>query len=190
MHYSISDYILECVQNSLEAGSTATTLHFCESEENVSVRVEDSGCGIPEEDLTAVCQPEYTNGKKHPGRKLGLGLPFLVQALEQTGGRFELESKEGQGTALSFSFPQRHIDTPPVGSLAETFLMIMSCTGDYDLQICRRLDHRGVSSEYTLTRSELISVLGDICDVQALILLRRYIRSQEEYIRERCDDES
>ena len=74
-------------------------------------------------------------GSKHPGRKMGLGIPFLLQSLEIAGGSYELRSRKGEGTSLSFRFPADGIDTPPMGDLAGLFLSAMCFDGDYELKV-------------------------------------------------------
>jgi signal transduction histidine kinase len=75
-------------------------------EHRVSIGVEDSGIGIPEEDL-----PHLT-GRFHRGRNAsnypgnGLGLAIVKAVADNHGGSLSFESIEGQGTRLSLHFPK------------------------------------------------------------------------------------
>ncbi|HOX48159.1 MAG TPA: sensor histidine kinase, partial [Spirochaetales bacterium] len=80
MHYSLGDYVLDIAQNAVESGAGTVRIDFAETEESFSVAVADDGVGMAEEELARALDPFYTDGKKHARRKVGLGLPFLVQA--------------------------------------------------------------------------------------------------------------
>jgi len=65
--------------------------------------VVDSGCGIPEENLSKVFDPFFTT--KEPGRGTGLGLAICHSAIEAMGGEIWLWSRPGAGTQVSFILP-------------------------------------------------------------------------------------
>jgi signal transduction histidine kinase len=115
MHYEIVDFVIDIVQNSCEAGASLVELRIDEDDEGIGFEVGDNGKGMDALQQARALDPFVTDGIKHPGRKVGLGLPFLQQALEQSGGRLKLESEKGRGTRLSFRFDTRNVDCPPVG---------------------------------------------------------------------------
>ncbi|PKL05918.1 MAG: ATP-binding protein, partial [Spirochaetae bacterium HGW-Spirochaetae-9] len=117
-----------------------------------------------------------TDGLKHPGRKVGLGLPFLKQAAEQAGGRFSIVSEKGRGTEVAFRFDKRNLDCPPLGDLPGALLSVLCMPGAREMNISRR---RGLHS-YELRKSELIDALGSLDEVSSLALLKQYLLSQEE----------
>lgn len=181
MHYSLSDMILDLVQNSIEAKAERTTLDLIRSSDYLTVRLCDNGCGMTEGELKKVSDPFYTDGIKHCNRKIGLGIPFLIQTVEQTDGRFEIHSEKNMGTSLEIQFNLGNIDTPPEGDWPGLFRQAFCFEGDYELVINRKLvsdDKR--ETGYTLSRMELKDVLGDFNDSGAMILLRDYLRSQED----------
>jgi signal transduction histidine kinase len=71
----------------------------------VRIRVEDSGPGIPREDLGKIFEPFFST-KRHG---TGLGLALVQQIVAGHGGRVDVESKPGEGTAFVLSIPA----TPP-----------------------------------------------------------------------------
>jgi signal transduction histidine kinase len=77
----------------------------------VRVRVEDSGAGIPRENLTKIFDPFFTT--KQAGT--GLGLALVHQIVVSHGGRIDVESTPGSGTAFVLAFPaaQRPAAEPP-----------------------------------------------------------------------------
>ncbi|MGL4368765.1 MAG: ATP-binding protein, partial [Spirochaetota bacterium] len=76
MHHSVCDFLLDIVQNSIEAGSGVITVDLVEKKGILSVCVGDDGKGMDAETLSRVCDPFCTDGVKHEKRSIGLGLPF------------------------------------------------------------------------------------------------------------------
>lgn len=178
MHFSVSDFLLDLVQNSVEAGAGHITVKVLQDDKLLELVVDDNGKGMDEQTLARVRDPFFTDGVKHAKRKVGLGIPFLVQALDQVNGRFELESEPGKGTHLRCCFPLDHVDTPQIGDLPGFFLLALGFDGDYELEIKRYDRPRGV--EYQVSRSELGEALGGLHDAASMLLLRRFLESQEE----------
>jgi len=67
------------------------------------VRVKDSGCGIPGEDLAHIFEPFYTTKKE--GYGVGLGLSTVYGIMEQHHGSVNVESQSGAGTAIILELP-------------------------------------------------------------------------------------
>lgn len=176
MQLTIADYLLDIVQNSIEAGASLVMLDIIETSASVSICIGDNGCGMNAEKLQIVKDPFYTDGSKHAGRKVGLGIPFLIQSVETAGGTFDIDSKEGEGTSVSFTFDTSSIDTPPMGDLSGTLRSIMIFEGDYDLAVSHSISEK----KYSVMRSELKDALGSLHDAESLKLMGDFFRSQEE----------
>lgn len=103
----------------------------------IEIRISDTGIGISENDLRFVFDEyvkiENKTGKKYGGT--GLGLAIVKKLVELQGGRINLESKPGSGTAvtviLSFAegkmekteeFVNEHFEIP--GYLKQTMVLI------------------------------------------------------------------
>lgn len=69
----------------------------------VLLEVRDDGAGIPESDLEHVFDPFYTTKLGREG--CGLGLAIAHRVVQQHNGRIEIESREGEGTAIKIFFP-------------------------------------------------------------------------------------
>jgi DNA mismatch repair ATPase MutL len=82
VHFTIGDYVLDIAQNAIEAGARTIVVELDEKADCTSVRVTDDGCGMSEDEKTRALDPFYTDGIKHKNRRVGLGIPFLVQAVE------------------------------------------------------------------------------------------------------------
>ena len=75
--------------------------------ENLIIEVEDTGIGIPENQLEKIFE-KFTRGKNAMTKQIsgsGLGLYLAKNTIESHGGIIKLESKLGQGTKVSITFP-------------------------------------------------------------------------------------
>ena len=180
MHVFICDFLLDIVQNSFEAGSRRVELSLKETDTRLDCQVRDNGKGMDEDVKSRVLDPFYTDGVKHVKRKVGLGLPFLIQACEACEGTFSLESEVDTGTTISFSFNLNHMDTPPFGDLPSTILVLMSHPLSVELLVTRSLQTCKGSGEYELSKTELEGILGPLDTSGTLNLLKEFLVSQEE----------
>lgn len=168
--------MLDVVQNSVEARSERIELTVTERDDVLELILVDNGVGMDRETLARAQDPFYTDGVKHPTRKVGLGLPFLRQLVEAVGGTFSIESAPGVGTSLRVAAPRSHWDLPPIGNLAVVFQQSLCFAGDYEMVIKRR---RG-GVDYSMRRSDLVDALGELDTAGSQALLKDYIESQEE----------
>ena len=183
MHFSLSDCVLDLVQNSIEAEAEHIQLFLKESEKSFIVKIVDDGCGMTDEELKMATDPFYTDGKKHIHRKVGLGLPFLIQTLSMTDGRFDIRSEKGKGTTIDIEFNLESIDTPPIGDIISLIYQVMSFDGSYGFITERSYSDAKGSDTYTVNRKEMQEILGDLNSVSSLSLLRDFITSQEEELK-------
>jgi hypothetical protein len=179
MHASLCDFLSDIFQNAVESTADTIRVEIEERENILSFLIMDNGKGMSKTVQKRVTDPFYTDGVKHVKRKVGLGLPFLIQAVESVGGTFSLTSEEGKGTVVRYSFVLNHIDCPPMGDVASTLLSMIAFPGTYRLTIERSLTIADRSDRYTVDRMELEELLGSFSDVGALQLLRTYLQSQE-----------
>ena len=175
MHVALEDYVLDIAQNAVEAGSGEVVVELREEKDAFRVSVGDDGRGMTEEEKIRALDPFYTDGTKHAGRKVGLGLPFLVQAVEQAGGSWALESEKGVGTKVAFAFPKASVDSPPIGDIPSLNLALLCLPGGHEM-VVRRSGPRG---SYELKRSELAEAVGGLDRASSLALLRDYLASME-----------
>jgi len=181
MHFTLCDFWMDLVQNSVEAGANLISLTMAEMPGKLLFQLKDNGCGMTKEELIKVRDPFFTDGIKHSRRKVGLGIPFLQQTLQLTDGELRIESEKGKGTEIEAVFKTDHIDTPPVGDISSFLFQAFVFEGDYDMDVSRSLVKvNGKSDGYELRRNELSEVLGDLSDCGSMLLLRDFIRSQED----------
>jgi signal transduction histidine kinase len=84
------------------------TVHLSADEEQVKVRVADTGEGIPVQDLPHVFEKMY-RAERRQGRYVegsGLGLSIVQRIVEQHGGDISVTSQMGAGTTFTVTLPQ------------------------------------------------------------------------------------
>ena len=180
MHFFLCDFLLDISQNSMEAGATEIKISIAETPKYISFKVVDNGKGMSDEILKKVKDPFYTDGVKHIKRKVGLGIPFLFQTSKDC----KISSSVGKGTTIYFGFDLTDIDVMPLGNLSLTILAIFSgnCKSVCDVIVERSLTTRKGSRSYTISRSELLEVLGDLRSSGSLSLAKQFLESKEEEV--------
>lgn len=73
-------------------------------DDSVYLMFGDSGVGIRQEDLSQLFQPYHTT---KPGGH-GLGLMIVQRIMREHGGQVGIESKDGVGTVVTLTFPQKN----------------------------------------------------------------------------------
>jgi two-component system NtrC family sensor kinase len=77
---------------------------FCHREnDSVTIKVADTGGGIPKANLDRIFDPFFTT--KPVGKGTGLGLSICYGIIEKMGGKLGVESVVGQGTTFTISIP-------------------------------------------------------------------------------------
>ena len=72
------------------------------NKEHIEVKISDTGCGIPEEDLEKIFEPFFTT----KGQKgTGLGLAVIWGIIDNHNGSISVESEVGKGTTFTFRIP-------------------------------------------------------------------------------------
>ena len=73
-----------------------------DSGDHIYIRIEDTGCGIPEENLEKLFDPFFST-KGHKGTGLGLSVSYGI--IQSHGGDIEVESQPGSGTVFTITLP-------------------------------------------------------------------------------------
>jgi signal transduction histidine kinase len=105
----IKQVILNLVHNALHAMPSGGELHITsakrrrEKKEWLTIRIQDSGTGIPSENLDHIFEPFFTTRSKEGGTGLGLSVSYGIVA--DHGGFIEVESTPGKGSAFTVWLP-------------------------------------------------------------------------------------
>lgn len=153
--------ILDIVENSVKAGSDFTRISIYETKNKLTFTVTDNGHGMSEKVLKNVLDPFYTT---RTTRKVGMGLPLLKLAAEQTGGKLEISSKYiddfplEHGTEVSAEFFKNHIDCAPLGDIIETVKTLIQGHPESDFEF----RHNFPNGEVGLDTRQLRGILEDV----------------------------
>lgn len=178
----IALHILDIIQNSIHAESTEIELQIIEDPKNnlFAFSVKDNGKGMTEEFVKQLKNPFHTT---RTTRKVGLGIPLLVDACQQSKGDVEIKSKIGKGTFLKAWMNYNHIDRAPLGDMPSTIVSILLSLKDQ----CFVYIHRYANREFSLDTRELKEILGEVSLQDAVVLqwLRNYVEENLTEIRQR-----
>ena len=180
----ISLNILDITENSVKAGATLTQIEITETQETLTVKIIDNGCGMTEETVNRVTDPFYTT---RTTRSVGLGIPLFKLAAEQTGGSFTIESAvddgktEDHGTTVTAVFYKNHIDCTPLGDVTATVTTLIQGHPETDFlfthqkgEACVCLDTRELrevlGAEVSLSEYEVIKWIEEFLNEQYLSL--------------------
>ena len=172
--------ILDIAQNSIAAEATLVEIDVEEddSADSLVIRVKDNGKGMSEDFLETADDPFITT---RTTRKIGLGISFLKEAAEMTGGSIDLQSKLGQGTVITARFVKSHIDRQPLGNLTETIITLVSLNPKIDFNVRYMVNDK----EFIFSTQEVRVMLGDdisLSSPQIVVFLTEYIREQIEIL--------
>lgn len=105
----IGQVLTNLIENAIKATPTGGTICISADvhDQEVWVRVSDTGVGIPSSELGKIFQRFYQVAKhrRTHSNNLGLGLAICQQIVEGHGGRIWVESEEGVGTTFTFTLP-------------------------------------------------------------------------------------
>jgi len=134
--------ILDITENSVKAGASLTSILIDEENQVLKLVIKDNGSGMSEEILRGVTDPFYTT---RTTRKVGMGLPLLKLAAEQTGGSMTVESVScesdpvNHGTKVEALFYQDSIDATPLGDVVSTVCTLIQGHPDTDFYFRHRI---------------------------------------------------
>ncbi|OGU06590.1 MAG: histidine kinase [Geobacteraceae bacterium GWC2_58_44] len=79
------------------------TIRTRRDNDQVTVAIHDTGCGIPEANRNRIFEPFFTT--KEVGKGTGLGLSISYDIIKKHGGNIEVESEVGMGTTFTIILP-------------------------------------------------------------------------------------
>jgi len=163
-------HILDIVENGIQAGATLVEIHILEDLEKdlLQITIEDNGRGMDAEMLRNVTDPFVTT---RTTRRVGMGLPLLEQAAEETGGTLDISSEPGKGTRVVAAFQESHIDRRPIGDMGATLITLIMGNPDLDFVYTSNLRKQNVEVDTRSIRQELDGAVG-VNDPAVIQLIR------------------
>ena len=174
--------ILDVAKNSVKAGASLIQIFLNTDEDGIlTLSIVDNGCGMSEETLMGVTNPFYTTRKT---RKVGMGLPLLKMAAEQTGGELRISSsteKGSSGTSLLATFDTKSIDCMPLGDIISTVCILIAGSPEVDFLFTDKRQSGCVQ----LDTAQLREVLGSeisLAEPEIQMWIREYLEEQYQSI--------
>jgi two-component system sensor histidine kinase HydH len=97
--------VLNIMLNGIQAmplsGELSISSYVDDVQRNIIIRIEDSGAGIPKENLSKIFQPYFSTKEKGTG----LGLSIAYRIISDHKGKIEVESESGKGTTFTIRLP-------------------------------------------------------------------------------------
>ncbi len=156
------------------------------TERTLRIRVDDTGCGIPDSFrphlFEVFQQADNSATRRHGGT--GLGLAIVQTYVACLGGQVTFDSTEGAGSSFSVSLPIRTTaletrDEPTAGA-QDIPALLVSDNSDFTGQLQRELGQLGVATTQTLHRTADNDPALAFLVVESLAQLER-IRTQAWY---------
>ena len=171
--------ILDITENSVKAGATLTTIVVDELDTTLTITISDNGCGMTEDVIRSVTDPFYTT---RTTRRVGLGIPLLKLACEQTGGSLEIKSVTkdadpvSHGTSVVARFNKDHLDFTPLGDVISTVQTLVQGHPDVDFHYIHNIN----SGRVEVDTREMREILGDVplCSYEVIEWLGDYLGEQ------------
>ena len=170
--------ILDITKNSVRAGASLIKISMKLDENGwLELKISDNGCGMSEEMVKNVTDPFCTT---RTTRSVGMGIPLLKMASEQTGGTLDIVSSiepEKSGTVITATFDTKSIDFMPVGDIVSTICILIAGSPEIDFEFFDKTPAR----EVTLKTTELRAVLGDdisLAEPEVQMWLKEYLSDQ------------
>ncbi|MBO8170805.1 MAG: transporter substrate-binding domain-containing protein [Bacillaceae bacterium] len=95
--------LVNILLNAMDAVGQNGDIHMtaCSEQDNVVIKIRDSGKGIPQDKMALIFEPFYTD-KTHG---TGLGLSLCRQYMKDNNGEIQIESVPGKGTTVVLRLP-------------------------------------------------------------------------------------
>ena len=176
----LSLHILDVVQNSLSAGATRIIIRIEEIPVDDLYRIEisDNGKGMKRDELAKVTDPFYTS---RTTRKVGMGIPLFMQAVEQCNGELSLASEPGKGLQVKASLQLSHFDRQPLGDIAGVVMQLVNSYTSAEF----RYEHTTPNGSWAFDTVEVKEIVGaeNIPEPNVIRFLRQMIRENLEDIK-------
>lgn len=105
-HDRLLQVLINLAQNSIAAmpdgGKLSLQAKWLKDPQSILIAIEDTGEGIPEDDIPRLFEPFFTTRTYGTG----LGLAIVYKIIDAHSGKIIVESEEGKGTKMTLTIPQ------------------------------------------------------------------------------------
>ncbi len=150
----LSLHILDIVENAIRAAAQHVWITITEdaARDELVVEITDDGVGMSENLKNKAADP-FTTTKKTS--RVGLGIPLLEQAAQESGGNLSITSEPGKGTTVRATFQQSHIDRKPLGAMSQTLLTLIAGNPTIDFTYRHTRNNQTVHFDTAAWKQEL-----------------------------------
>jgi signal transduction histidine kinase len=108
----IQQCIMNVIFNAMEAmpdgGKLTLRTSFERKKRMAQIKISDTGCGIPEENLSIIFEPFFSTKEESQG--VGLGLSVVYGIIREHQGTIYVQSELGKGSTFTIRFPEGRKD--------------------------------------------------------------------------------
>ncbi len=169
----LSLHILDICENSISANASLIEITIEENTKNntYTITITDDGHGMNKKTLSQVSDPFFTT---RTTRKVGLGISLFKLACELTGGTFQIDSIEHEGTLIKAEFVRDHVDRAPLGDIEDTLTVLLMNESGIDIRYVHIVDNQ----RYYFDSREVKQVLDDvpITDYNVILWIKNTIK--------------
>ena len=101
LYRAFLNILINSIQSMQDGGTIDIKVE--EDRETFQIEIEDTGCGISEENADKIFNPFFTTKEKGSG----LGLSIVRKIIEGHRGTIDIQSKEGEGTRVEVQLPRK-----------------------------------------------------------------------------------
>ncbi|MDR2591147.1 MAG: ATP-binding protein [Oscillospiraceae bacterium] len=177
MMEELSLNILDIAQNSISANAKLIEIDVFEKDvdNTLIIRVKDDGNGMSKEFLSEVENPFFTT---RVTRKIGLGISFLKEAAEMTGGTFNIDSTLDVGTTITATFVKDSLSRQPIGDLTATIIALVTLNPQVDFIITYCVN----DNNFIFNTKEVKTMLGDDTELNCPPIVTFFTEYVNEHI--------
>ena len=154
---NIADHILDITENSVRAEATKIEILLSVNTTSNLMKLSfiDNGIGMNDEMVEKIKDPFFST---RDTRRIGMGIPLLMQNSEMSGGQVIISSQEEEGTIVVATFEYDNLDCPPLGNIADTIYFLSAS----HLDIRFVFDYKFGDNAYTWDTLEVNEALDGI----------------------------
>lgn len=103
---ALNNLISNACKYTKEGGAISLSLNYREKEEQLEIKISDTGIGIPQQDLPYVFERFFQSSITSKDKEgTGIGLYLVKTYVELHGGKITISSEEGNGTVVTVTLP-------------------------------------------------------------------------------------
>ncbi len=171
-----NNLLSNAIKHTDPGGKIVFTVGKGRREDTISIRISDTGEGIPQEDLERIFEFFYQSPLAKQNSGTGIGLAFSRLMIEKMKGRIEVESKLGQGSTFIITLPLTNKQISQIDPLKEDMKSITVLPEKQDL-IVENEEQPDLLDEETNHVQPLILIVEDNKDVilyLKILLIKHY----------------